>query len=594
VSARALLRVEDLRVELVMPAGDHSVVLEDLTWRIGSGESLGLVGPSGGGKSLAARALLDLLPPGARRSGRIVWRGRDLTAGPVGEWHALRGRGIGLVLQEPQAALDPVMTVGDQVAETLRWCRGLSRTAARRAAHALLAEVQLPDVDRVYRRYPHELSGGMQQRVVIATALAGEPELLVADEPTTALDVTVQRRLLDLLVELQRARRLALLLISHDLGVVADLADRVLVLAAGRLIESAPPAQLVDEPQHPVTRMLVAAYARRHQARPPSTTDPALLARGVTVHYRHQRGRGVGAAAVRDVDVELQSGRVLGLAGESGCGKTSLALALARLGPVRARHLELEGRDLLQATGAELRRLRRRIQLVFQDPVMSLNPRLTVRATIAEAIAAADRARGGPAAAARLDLLLAEAGLESQLLDRYPHELSGGQRQRVAIARALAPAPAVVIADEPTSALDAAERVRLLQRLLAIQERRGLALLLISHDLDLLERFSDRVAVMLEGRFVEIRPLDSGSSFLHPYARELIAAAPRLMDAARPRARRRPAAADGGSARGSAVGCPYFSGCPLRVPSCECESPPLIEVAPGHWLRCPVVVAERG
>jgi peptide/nickel transport system ATP-binding protein len=602
------LTLTNLRVSLPEPGeATYGDVVRDVTLSVAAGEGVALVGPSGSGKSLTARAVLDLLPPGARRGGRILWRGRDLTDGPPRYWHGLRGRGIGLIMQEPLAALDPVYTVGGQVAEAVRWLRRVSRGEARRAAVELLSEVQLPDPERYAREHPHRLSGGMRQRVLLAAALAGDPQLLIADEPTTALDVTVQRRILDLLGELRRRRRLALLLISHDLGVVNQLAERAYVLADGVVVESGAVSQLLAAPQHAVTRAMVDAYGHPAPARSPATGPPVLEARGVVVRYR-VRGRnrkgGGPSAAVSGVDLDLMPGCVLGLAGESGCGKTSLALALARLVPMTARRLRFAGRDLLALRGTDLRRARRRIQIVFQDPHASLNPRLTVRRTLVEALAAGGRSDAPPQqrVSTRLSGLLTEVGLDPGYLGRYPHELSGGQRQRVAIARALATDPAVLIADEPTSALDAQVRLRLLQRLLAIQQERNLALLLISHDLDLLQRFSDSVAVMLGARLVEICPLDRDRVFLHPYARELAAAAPTLgpksfrgETASRlgsvPSWPETSAAPGGGRNFGipdvSHRGCPFVSRCPLAEPECAVNLPLLSEIAPGHQLRCP-------
>ncbi|MFO7654543.1 MAG: ABC transporter ATP-binding protein [Candidatus Krumholzibacteriia bacterium] len=596
-----LLRVEDLRVDFPGLAGGRPVpaAVAGIDWEVNVGETVALVGPSGSGKTLTARAVLGLLPPGARRRGRILWEGRDLTTGPPDRWRRLRGREMALVLQEPLAALNPVLTVGDQVAEAVRWLRGCGRDEAHRTMLQLLAEVQLPEPERASRCYPHQLSGGMRQRALIATALAGEPRLLLADEPTTALDVTVQHRLLQLLDHLRRVRGLALVLVSHDLAVVAELAQRAVVLHEGRVVESGPVRALLAEPSHAVTRAMVEAYRRRHVPRPPAADAPVVSARNIEVRY----GSG-GRPAVDGVDVDLDRGRVLGLAGESGCGKTSLALALTRFVPARATRLQLAGEDLLALRGARLRRARRRIQLVFQDPHASLNPRRTVAQTLAEALAAGRTpGTGGPgrrnagarAAADAVRALAAEMDLGAELLPRYPHALSGGQRQRVAIARALAVDPDVIIADEPTSALDAPVRVKLLERLLAAQERRGLALLLISHDLDLLERFSDRVAVMLDGVVVEERPLASSPSFLHPYSCALAAAAPRLArSSAGGSAPPATAAGDPTSRPDGRNACPHVARCALSEARCRASLPPLVEVAPGHRIRCfPVCDAPR-
>ena len=608
-----LLAVSDLRIRF--PDGEQSgvgEVLRGVDLLIRGGQALALVGPSGAGKSLTALAILGLLPATATVTGRIVWEGRDLLAGPTAAWRPLRGRRIALMGQEPATALDPVMRVGEQVAETVRYHHRLDRRAAQERAIALLTEVCLPDPRQLARRYPHQLSGGMRQRVLLAAALAGDPDLLIADEPTTALDVTVQNAVLSLLDRVRRSRRMALLYITHDLAVVPQVADRVAVVDAGRVVEEGPVAPLLAAPQHERTREMVAAYSERRGAEPPTAGEPVLTVRGLvvtrrvgTAWWRRQRR----IEPVVGVDLSLRAGETVGLVGETGCGKTTLARALVRLLEPTAGTLHLQDSDLLALRGGALRRARRRIQMVFQDPVGSLNPRLTVAATLGEAVAVAAPRSGRTERWQRIVDLLDEVGLAADIARRHVHEMSGGQRQRVAIARALALEPQVLVADEPTSALDAPVRVRLLRLLADLQRRRGLALLLISHDLDLLERFCHRIAVMYLGRIVELFPVGVGvTAPQHPYTRALWAATPSLAaaDVAVPTEGRSVRSLAANKSRTATIyapppsflalpaGCPYHPRCPLANEACRHTLPDLVRFAPGHELRCPVAAQSSG
>ncbi|ROO89004.1 peptide/nickel transport system ATP-binding protein [Actinocorallia herbida] len=542
----ALLTVRGLRVSY---PGAEAVAGIDLT--VEAGRITALVGESGSGKSTLAHTVLGLLPPSARMSAdALEFEGRDLTRLTERGWRRIRGRYIALIPQDPAVALDPVQRVGRQVAQVLR-LHGLARgRAAREQAVELLDRAGLPDAARRARQYPHELSGGMRQRVLIAVATAARPRLLVADEPTSALDVTVQRRILDQLEELVDSTGIAVLLVTHDLAVVADRAHRTAVMAAGRLVESGPTARVLAAPSHPHTRALLAdAPALRPSAalRPAEPERTEAVVR-LAVTEREQPGTGIsrdgdgsaeplvvvsglrkefgGRTAIDGVGFTVERGSALGLVGESGSGKTTtgrIVVGLARptAGTVRVGGIEVGGLDR-----AGLRELHRRVQLVYQNPYASLNPRMTVAEIVAEPLAgfATVPRPGRPAEVRRL---LDAVALPAALAGRRPGELSGGQRQRVAIARALAPGPALLVCDEPVSALDATVQARVLDLLAELRRDLGLTYLFISHDLAVVRQVCDRVAVMREGRIVESGLADRVfTAPKHPYTRELLAAVP--------------------------------------------------------------------
>jgi len=558
MSAAELLVVRNLTV--TYPGADGPA-LAGCSFAMNEGETLAVVGASGSGKTTLARALLGLLPAGAARAGRVVLRGEEMTGEAA--WRQVRGRQIGLVLQDPETALNPVLRVGDQVAAPLRHHARLSRREAWARAVALLAEVRLPQPEALAHRHPHELSGGMRQRVGLAAALAASPSLLVADEPTTSLDLTTQRDILVLLRDLQRSRRLALVFVTHDLALVPVVASRVMVLDRGVVVEEGSVDRVLSAPAHAATRALLVEAPAAPQ--PSWAAAPVLSARGLTVR-RTAGGR--RREVVAGVDLDLHAGEIVGLAGESGCGKTTLARALAG-------HLPYAGVLTLPRGGA-----RRAVQLVFQDPAASLDPRQTALAAVAEAAAATGQAREAARRTART--LLAEVGLAEDRAGCLPHELSGGQQRRVVLARALAAEPEVLIADEPTSSVDPPMRTRILALLAELQVRRGLSILLISHDLPLLRRSCQRVAVMTAGIIVEVFPAAAGAEPRHPCSRELAAAAPAVLA----EYGRGSALASDGPPQGAH--CPWYDRCELRQPCCRQALPPLVEVSSGHLLRCPI------
>ncbi len=562
-----LLQVRDLHVDhFDSQQGRRRPLLNGVNLDLEAGQAMALVGPSGCGKSITARALLGLLPTGFDWRGQIAWKGQTLNDPDGALWRQARGKGLGLILQEPQASLNPVMRAGDQVAEALRLHRGLNREEAWSAALSLLAETQLPDPHRAARSFPHQLSGGMRQRVLLAATLACDPDLLIADEPTTALDVSVQKEILALIRRLCRDRNMALLFITHDLNLAPLLTDQVAFMSEGRIKKVLPSAQVPLLP------------SARKPAAPPAGKSPILRAADVSVSYG-----GSENSAVSSVELELRPGQAVGLLGESGCGKTSLGRALSGQIALTSGTVTLAGNDLGKARGAQLRTMRRQVQMLFQDPGGSLDPRQRVQSALNEASGT------GEDAAARL---LVEVGLDPDLGRRYPHQLSGGQRQRVALARCLAPSPSVLIADEPTSALDGEAQNLVLSLLERIMGQRGLALLLISHDLEVLQGICAEVKVMFGGRVVESLPGDVPFLPLHPYSRKLVQALPRTLREDMNLWVQQDFLPSAGPPVTSS-GCPHFGNCPLQKPICGKELPPLKMVSKNHWLRCPEAEAEE-
>ena len=540
-TARPLLDVHGLDVSYVVD-GQPQAAVRGVSFQVYPGEVVAIVGESGSGKTTTAHAVINLLPQNARRdAGTVLFGGADLTRLTGKEWQGVRGKEIGLIPQDPTASLDPLQKVGDQVAESLTIHRLQPKKAARESAVRLLEESGIHDAAARSRQYPHQFSGGMRQRVLIAAALAAKPKLVIADEPTSALDVTVQRQILDNIALLTAERGTAVLLITHDLGVAADRADRIIVMRHGRIVEQGPASEVLDNPQEPYTRDLIAAAPgltprrlRGHgtgqgaSGEPGPDVAPLVTATSLRKEFRLPRTRAGAASitAVDDVSFDIHHGETLSLVGESGSGKSTVARLLLRLEKPTAGSVTFDGVDLATAKAEQLRLLRRRFQVVFQSPFASLDPRFSVADSIGEPLRAF---RDGSAKdrEAKVAALLDSVQLPASFAGRRPVELSGGQRQRVAIARALALGPDLVVLDEAVSALDVSVQAQILDLLAGLQERDGLSYLFISHDLAVVEQVSDRVAVMRAGKLVEIgTTAEVLGSPSHEYTRQLISAIP--------------------------------------------------------------------
>lgn len=520
-----------------------------LDYRVKRGEVLAIVGESGSGKSSSSMALLGLLPPTARVTGSIRLLGREIGDLDKRELRKVRGQQIAVIFQEPMTALNPVYTVGFQIVETLRTHFDMTPVQAKERAIELLEKVDMPDPAIAFNKYPHQLSGGQRQRAMIAQAISCDPVLLVADEPTTALDVTVQSEILDLLRSLRTRLDSAIVLITHDMGVVADLADSILVMKDGVAVEQGTALDIFQRPQHPYTQSLLAAVphlglditAGGSSAADRRGQTPVLAFTDVTIEYP-KRGRVPVFTAADGINLQVYPGEIVGLVGESGSGKTTLGRAAVGLLPIKSGTLVSAGIDISRASMRELRPLRRKAGIVFQDPGSSLNPRMPIGESIGEPLFLAGEARGKELDA-RVQELLSQVELPTSYRNRYPHELSGGQRQRVGIARALALTPELLVADEPTSALDVSVQARFLDLLQELQQRLQFACLFISHDLAVVDILAHRIAVMHRGRLVEQGSRDQIlRNPQDPYTQRLIAAVP-LPDPVAQRSRREQRAA---------------------------------------------------
>jgi peptide/nickel transport system ATP-binding protein len=667
----ALLSVEDLHVHFVTSRGVVRAV-EGVSWRVYPGEMVALVGESGCGKSVSALAVMRLLakPAGRVTRGRVLFEGRDLLALSEDEMRELRGRDISMIFQEPMTSLNPVLTIGLQITEPLIIHKGMREEQARERAIELLRMVGISDAPRRLAQYPHQFSGGMRQRVMIAIGLACNPKLIIADEPTTALDVTIQAQILHLMKELSRELHVAMVVITHNLGIVARYADRVNVMYAARLAEQGTATTVFAKPLHPYTVGLLRSVPRLDKPRsarletieglPPSLlapppgcrfaprcpakeprcveklpeleeierghhsacirapelaqhgpraiglvsaeatqaalpkvlpAKPLLEVQGLKTWFDVRRGVLAGGhatlRAVDDVSFQIRAGETLGLVGESGCGKTTVGRTLLRLERETAGRIVYDGIDVTNASAEELKRYRRSIQVIFQDPYSSLNPRMTVGQIIAEPTLVHGLVPNRTAAEKRVRDLLAQVGLFDYMAERYPHELSGGQRQRVGIARALALEPKFIVCDEPVSALDVSIQAQIINLLEALQKNLGLTFLFIAHDLAVVRHISDRVVVMYLGRVMEIADRDRlYSEPLHPYTKALLNAVP-IPDPELERAR--PRAVLGGevpSPLDPPRGCVFHTRCPLATGECKEIVPPLREVRPMHFAAC--------
>ena len=557
-----LLQVQDLRVTFQVDKRSTFEAVKGISFDIPTNRTLALVGESGSGKSVSAMAILGLLPDNAiiPASSRILYGGSDLLKATPERLQDIRGKDISVIFQEPMTSLNPVFPVGEQIGEVLRLHMGMTPKAAAARAVELLSEVGIPDPQLRVRSFPHEMSGGQQQRVMIAMAIACEPKLLIADEPTTALDVTIQKQILDLIAGLQDKHHMSVLFITHDLGVVGEIADRVVVMQNGEIQEQGAVKDIFERPQHPYTKALLECRPRldRRPMRLPVIDD--FMKGGGAANF-DERPRGVkesdavilearalnktfflkeglfgkrAVTAVKDVNFRLAKGRTLGLVGESGSGKTTVGLTLMRLHDATSGEVLFEGKNLLSLTDREMMAYRRRIQIIFQNPYASLNPRFTVGNILTEPM----KIHGiGRDQKERVDMafqLLARVGLPESSFYKYPHEFSGGQRQRIAIARCLTMKPDVLICDESVSALDVSVQAQVLNLLQDLQDEYGLSYIFISHDLAVVKYISDEIMVMNQGEIVEIANADE--IYLNPgqeYTRKLLASIPKGWDAAR-------------------------------------------------------------
>ena len=649
-----ILVVDDLRVEFATPLGTVRA-LRGLSFSVEHEEIFGLVGESGCGKTMTGRSILRMLPTaGEITDGKINFDGRDITRVEEKEMREIRGRRIAMIFQDPSASLNPVFTIGQQIMEVIRQHRPVEKSDLRRYAIEILNDVELPDPKAALDAYPHQLSGGMQQRAMIALALSSNPDLLIADEPTTALDVTIQAQILDLLRRIKAQRELSIILITHNLGVVADICHRVAIVYAGRVVETGPVEQIFRHPKHPYTlgllasvprlgtrgsqlqglpgtvprgseRIIGCAFAprcaqvmevcrekktraptggRRSKSRlllirrrwgPVNESDSAIIQiADLSAVYKSGGGLfGRDRTVVRAVDglsLDIRRGETLSVVGESGCGKTTLGLTLLRLVQAEQGHIYSNGYDLLGMSRSDLRKYRRQMQIVFQNPTTSLNPRMNIKDIVAEPLVTHTKLRD-EALIDRVVEVLEEVGMGEEHLLRMPHQVSGGQAQRVAIARAIALEPTFLVLDEPTSALDVSVQAQILNMLMEIQERHQLTYLFITHDLGVVEHISDRVAVMYLGQIVELGPVEAiFADPKHPYTQALLSSTlvPDL-DLAKDRIILEgslPSPADPPS------GCRFHTRCPFTMDICVTAEPSQIALSEGHWATCHLLAEE--
>ncbi len=558
-----LLSIRDLSVEF-QTQDDIVTAVNHVSFDIPKGKTVGLVGESGSGKSVTSLAIMGLIPqpPGRITSGKLLFKGEDLLKKTESEMRKIRGDRISMIFQEPMTSLNPVFRIGSQIAEVLMLHRGMNKKEAWQKAEDLLDQVGIPDPAKKIRAYPHELSGGQKQRVMIAMAIACEPELLICDEPTTALDVTIQKQVLDLMLELQDRYHMGMLFITHDLGVIADLADDVVVMYRSNIVETGPVETIFTNASHPYTKGLIACRPllednpRRlltvadymdadgnEKTVPPErfepmvkedkSNNPVLLEVRNLKTWFPVKGGFFGTTkdyikAVDDVSFTVRKGETLGLVGESGCGKTTLGRTILRLQQATAGNVIFDGQDVMALAGEDLRAIRSRMQIIFQDPYSSLNPRMTIGDILTEPMTIHGIGDNARDRFARAQELMRKVDLKPEQLSRYPHEFSGGQRQRICIARALAVEPEFIICDESVSALDVSVQAQVLNLLLDLQEEMGLTYIFISHDLSVVNFISDRVGVMYQGKLLE---LDTAEEiYKHPktdYTRNLLAAIPK-------------------------------------------------------------------
>ncbi len=668
-----LLEIENLHVHFVTSRGVVRAV-EGISYKVKPGEVVALVGESGCGKSVSSLAVMRLLakPAGRVVHGRILFEGRDLLTLPDEEMREIRGRDIAMIFQEPMTSLNPVLTIGFQIMEPLLIHMGMDMEAARKRATELLTLVGIPDPERRLEQYPHQFSGGMRQRVMIAIGLACNPKLIIADEPTTALDVTIQAQILELMKNLSRDLNIALVIITHNLGIVARYADRVNVMYAARLAETGRAADVFAQPLHPYTAGLLRSVPRLDQPRgrkletieglPPNLLDPPpgcrfaprcrakkdacvaavpdlegvlpdrhsacirakemaevgavglglqsaqpeqpvaktidrtkplLQVDGLKTYFDVTTGfKAFGARkslvrAVDDLSIKIYRGETVGLVGESGCGKTTVGRTLLRLERATSGSIQFDGIDVVTAKGDALKAYRRKVQVIFQDPYSSLNPRMTIGQIIAEPMLVYRLVPDRKAAQARVQDLLTQVGLFEYMAERYPHELSGGQRQRVGIARALAMEPEFIVCDEPVSALDVSIQAQIINLLEELQQKFNLTFLFIAHDLAVVRHISNRVIVMYLGKVMEVADRDAlYADPLHPYTQALLEAVPIPDPVSEAQRAHSVIGGEVPSPLNPPAGCVFHTRCPRATDECKMEIPKLKEVQPGHYAAC--------